>query len=112
MATIRQAAQDVLSVARDEIAWIAVWKNGRSWQTADFWPDLKREGDPTFDADELARLSEISEADPGAVIVNGYYHNLGSAEDMTRESLADALRWHYERGMFLVSAYIGKGAAI
>lgn len=36
------------------------------------------------------------EADPRAVFVNGYYSDLGSTDEMTRGSLANALRWQYE----------------
>ena len=31
-----------------------------------------------------------------AIFVNGYYTNLGSTLEMTRESLTNALRWQYE----------------
>lgn len=99
MASIRKAAQWVLDDCRDGIGWVAIWKEGRSWESdriygVDF-------DEPTYtatidDADELERLQAILAIDPHAIIVNGYYHNLGDCECMTRDTLADALRWQYE----------------
>lgn len=61
-----------------------------------FWPDVKDDA-PTlgFDDDETQQLVNIAKLDPQAVIVNSYYHNLGSIEEMTRDTLANAIRWQY-----------------
>ena len=99
MASIRQAAQDVLDVARDGIGWIAVWKEGKSWESMSFWPDYDEPTDSfTFDADDLEQLRGIFRKDVGAIFVNSWYANLGDTEGMTRDSLAEALRWQYEAG--------------
>lgn len=109
MASIRTEAQDVLDVARDGIGWIAVWKNGRSWRTFILWPDVDRFGTPVFDEFDMEALKNIVKIDPGAVIVNGYQHNLGDTTCMTRDSLADALRWQYELKHFLIDDHIPYG---
>lgn len=96
MASIRIEAQDVLDIARDGIGWIALWKNGRSWETMIFWPDIDNHGRPIFDDFDTEGLKNIIKADHGAVLLNSYYHNLGDTTCMTRDSLADALRWQYE----------------
>lgn len=97
MASIRNAAQNVLDTARDGIGWIALWKEGRGWNTETFWPDYnEKENRLTFDEDDLTRIAEIFEADPNAILVNSYVHNLGGMESVTREELADALRWQYD----------------
>lgn len=100
MASIREAAQNVLEEARDGIAWIAVWREGRSWNSETFWPtdfDEMTNRFTFYDEDRI-RLEAIVEADELAAFVNGYYCNLGGVDDMTRDSLADALRWQYEGG--------------
>lgn len=104
MATLRQEAQDVLTEARDGIAWIAIWKDGRGWCCMTFWPDVKDDA-PTlgFDDDETQQLINIAKLDPQAVIVNSYYHNLGSTEEMTRDTLANAIHWQYGLGGNLVT---------
>lgn len=99
MASIRKAAQWVLDDCRDGIGWVAIWKEGRGWESeriygVDF--DERTNTATIDDADELERLQAILAIDPNAIIVNGYYHNLGDPECMTRDTLADALRWQYE----------------
>ena len=96
MANLRTTAQQVLEEARDGIAWIALYKEGRGWRASCFWPDLDRDGGFTFDPDDAQELEAILTTDPEAIFVNGYYTNLGPMEGMTRESLTSALRWQYE----------------
>ena len=38
MANLRTTAQQVLEEARDGIAWIALYKEGRGWRASCFWP--------------------------------------------------------------------------
>ena len=95
MATLRQNAQDMLNIAREGIGWIALWKDGKGWMSRDFYPDIDRAGRLTFEDYELEALRAIAELDPRAILVNGWYHNLGDCTCMTRDSLADALRWQY-----------------
>ena len=49
------------------------------------------------------QLENIAKIDPQAILVNGYYDNLGDCDRMTRDSLADALRWLYESGHNLIA---------
>ena len=96
MASIRKAAQDVLDIARDGIGWIVLWKSGKGWTSEAFWPDdVDDNGNPTFDDFDMEDLLNIVKKDPGAIIVNSYIHNLGDTTCMTRDSLADFLRWQY-----------------
>ena len=99
MASIRNAAQWVLDDCRDGIGWVAIWKEGRSWESeriygVDF--DERTYTATIDDTEEQERLVAILAIDPHAIIVNGYYHNLGDPECMTRDTLAVALRWQYE----------------
>lgn len=109
MASIRKAAQWVLDDCRDSIGWVAIWKEGRSWESdriygVDF--DERTYTATIDDADELEKLQAILTIDPHAIIVNGYYHNLGDPECMTRDTLADALRWQYELQHATVADFI------
>jgi hypothetical protein len=99
MASIRKAAQWVLDDCRDGIGWVAIWKEGRGWESeriygVDF--DEPTNTATIDDPEEQERLQDILAIDPHAIIVNGYFHNLGDPECMTRDSLADAIRWQYE----------------
>lgn len=103
MASLRIEAQDVLDVARDGIGWIALWKKGRSWTAFCFWPDITSNDTLVFEDYEVEQLQNILAIDPHAIIVNSYYHNLGDTTCMTRDTLADALRWQYELQHFTVA---------
>lgn len=96
MASIRHEAQNVLSEAREGIAWIAVWKEGRGWKTMPFWAEVENEGTRlTFEEYDTEEIRGILRTDPNAIVVNSYYNNLGDTENMTRDSLAAAMRWQY-----------------
>ena len=96
MASLRSVAQNVLEEAREGIAWIALFKEGRGWNAECFWQSADREnGAPQFKEEDVKRLREILATDGNAIFVNGYYSNLGSVEEMIRDTLANALRWQY-----------------
>lgn len=106
MASIRQAAQDVLDVAREGIGWIALWKEGRGWGSWCFWGDTDRDGTLRFGARDTEWLHDIAKLDPQAILVNGWEHNLGDPENMTRDTLAAALRWQYDHGHALLVGHL------
>lgn len=112
MASIRTEAQDVLDVARDGIGWIALWKNGRGWNTFCFWPDITSDGSLVFEDYEIEGLQNVLEADPRAILVNSWHHNLGDTTCMTRDSLADALRWQYDLQHYTVADVLNCGAHV
>ena len=100
MASIRQAAQDVLDIAKDGIGWIVLYKKGRGWKTTYCYPEYD-ENTCRLDFSEcedyeMSELREIGQIDPMALIVNSYVMNLGDPETMTRDSLADFLKWQYD----------------
>lgn len=107
MASIREAAQNVIGEGRDGIGWIALWKQGRGWETAAFWPDYnERANTLAFESYDMPEIIEILEQDPDAIIVNSYVHNLGSVEEMTRDTLANALRWQYDLQNSKIADYL------
>ena len=69
MASLRDCARYVREEAADGIAWIAVWKVGRSWNVDTVWPeDLEYDqGVMVLEADYLERLREIMRADADAI---------------------------------------------
>lgn len=112
MASLRQAASAVKEEALDGILWFALWKTGRSWHSdvvigmEDFSYEDKI---LQVTADEAESLREIVAADSSAVLLNGYYYNLGICCDEERgycngfQGFVDALRWQYEGCQPLVS---------
>ena len=104
MASLREEARWILDTARDGILWFAVWKTGRSWHireiySAEYCPhNWKSPEKWEIDADDLQTLEEIYAEDENANLLNGYYRNIGSLEEMTLESLMDGIRFQYDHG--------------
>ena len=68
MASLRDKVKELQEDLRDGIAWVAFWKEGRSWNAEAFHLEM---GDYLYPEDK-SRLMEIRETDPAAVVVNGY----------------------------------------
>ena len=101
MASLRDKVKELQEDLRDGIAWVAFWKEGRSWNAEDFHLEM---GDYLYPEDK-SRLMEISETDPAAVVVNGYYSGyLG--EDMSLDELTAGVRHHYENGYSNIREFI------
>ena len=101
MASLRDTVKDYQEELRDGIAWVAFWKTGRSWNAEYFHLEM---GDILYPEDR-SRLEEIKQADPAAVVVNGYYSGyLG--EDMNLDELTAGVRRHYENGYSNIGEFI------
>lgn len=98
MAAINTIAKEWADELRDGIAWVIVWKTGRSWNATAVW--LNSDND-TFEPEDLEQARKILEQDPNAVMLNGYYCG-HFGEDMTVAELAAGIRWHYENGYNLL----------
>jgi len=94
MAALNAIAREWADEIRDGIAWVIIWKTGRSWNAQAVWLNSD---DDTFELEDLELAREILEKDPKAVMLNGYYCG-HFGEDMTVAELAAGIRWHYENG--------------
>ena len=101
MASLRDTVKQYQEELRDGIAWIAFWREGRSWNGEDFYLDT---GD-SLTAEQKSRLEEIRQKDPAAVILNSYYCGY-LAGDMTVDELTAGVRRHYENGYNDVADFI------
>ena len=102
MASLRDSVKNYQDELRDGIAWVAFWKQGRSWNAELFHLEV----DGTLEPFDRSRLEEIKAADPAAVILNGYYcGHLG--EDMSLDELTAGVRYHYENSMNDLDGFIG-----
>lgn len=101
MASLRDTVKEYQEELRDGIAWVAFWKTGRSWNAEDFYLKL---GDYLYPEDR-SRMEEIKQADPAAVVINGYYSGyLG--EDRNLDELTAGVRRHYENGYSNIGEFI------
>ena len=101
MASLRDTMKQYQEELRDGIAWIAFWREGRSWNGEDFYLDA---GD-SLTAEQKSCLEEIRQKDPAAVILNSYYCGY-LAGDMTVDELTAGVRRHYENGYNDVTDFV------
>ena len=101
MASLRDAVKVYQDELRAGIAWIAFWREGRSWSSDYIYLEM----DDTLTPEDRSRLQEIRQADPAAVVLNGYYCGyLG--EDMNLAELTAGVRRHYENGYNNIADFI------
>lgn len=97
MASLRDAIKEQQEELQGGNAWVAFWKEGRSWHSEAFHLDM---GATLYPEDEW-RLREIEAADPAAIVLNGYL-----SEDMTLDELTTSIRYHYEHHMNGITGFI------
>ena len=101
MASLRDTVKQYQEELRDGIAWIAFWREGRSWNGDYFY----LEANDALTAEDKSHLEEIRQKDPAAVMLNSYYCGyLG--EDMTVDELTAGVRRHYENEYNSVADFI------
>ena len=97
MASLRDAIKERQEELQGGNAWVAFWKEGRSWHSEAFHLDM----DATLYPEDEWRLREIEAADPAAVVLNGYL-----SENMTLDELTTSIRYHYEHRMNGIAGFI------
>lgn len=97
MASLRDAIKAQQEELQGGNAWVAFWKEGRSWHSDAFHLDM---GATLYPEDEW-RLREIEAVDPAAIVLNGYL-----SEDMTLDELTTSIRYHYEHRMNGITGFI------
>ena len=101
MANLRDTVKNYQEELRDGIAWVAFWKEGRSWNAEHFHLEV----DGSIQPFDKSRMEEIKDTDPAAVMLNGYYcGHLGG--DMTLDKLTAGVRYHYENGYNSLSDFV------
>ena len=97
MASLRDAIKEQQEELQGGNAWVAFWKEGRSWHSEAFHLDMGA----TLSPEDEWRLREIEAADPAAIVLNGYL-----SEDMTLDELTTSIRYHYEHRMNGITGFI------
>jgi hypothetical protein len=95
MASLKQIVSTYRDEIIDGIAWVAIFKRGRSWSAEAYWPeDGSYEDGYVFDGFEIQLMEEIAQIDHKAICINGYY--MGFGEDFTLEDIENKVRYFYE----------------
>lgn len=107
MASLKQVVKNYRSEICEGIAWVVIFKNGKSWDAEAFWNDDGSYDDGLVFADEdYMRLREIASVDPKAICINGDYMPFG--EDFTLKEIEEKILYFYvERRHQLQGDFLG-----
>lgn len=103
MASLRTMVGRFRNELREGVAYVAFWKNGRSWGAEAFWLDpgyFEDYGDAIED-DDAREMRQIINTDPNAIIVNGYescpFKDYGADEGASSvDFMMRHIKWRYE----------------
>lgn len=92
MASLRTMVGRFRNELREGVAYVAFWKNGRSWGAEAFWLDPRYN---TIEEDDTREMWQIINTDPNAIIVNGF-ESCPFDGKSTVEHMLEHIRWRYE----------------
>ena len=93
MASLRTMVGRFRDELREGVAYVAFWKNGRSWGAEAFWLDpgyFEDYGD-AIEEDDAREMRQILNTDSNAIIVNGF-----ESCPFVGERAVEYIRWIYE----------------
>lgn len=94
MASLKDVVKREYDTIADGIAWVAIYKNGRSWESSSFWEkDGSYDDGLIFEEEDMKELRKISEVDKKAICINGYY--MGFGDDFTLQEMEAKILWIY-----------------
>ena len=93
MASLKDIAIEYKEEIMDGIAWVAIWKTGRSWNAYAFW--LTFDTDQFESEEDFTIAKKIVAADEKAIFINEYY--TAYMGDATINSIMDGIRSLYEK---------------
>lgn len=98
MASLKEQIRYYRDELCEGIAWVAIYKKGRSWEMRCFWQeDGSYEDGLVFSSEDYAELVEISKIDHKAICINGYYNGLGA--DFTLAEIEGKVLYFYDGRM-------------
>lgn len=93
MASLRTMVGRFRDELREGVAYVAFWKNGRSWEAEAFWLDpgyFEDYGD-AIEEDDAREMRQILNTDSNAIIVNDF-----ESCPFVGERAVEYIRWIYE----------------
>lgn len=95
MADLRTIIKENNNIIIEGIAWVVIYKDGRSWNCDYFYPESGSYDEGyTFSAEDIEKMEEIAKKDHKAICINGYY--MGFGEDFNLKEMEDKVLWMYE----------------
>ena len=95
MASLREIAREYKDEIMSGIAWVVIWKTGRSWNARAFWLNSDAE---KIECEEMEEARAIVAADENAIFINEYYTaHMGEGK---LDEIMDGIRYMYEEGYY------------
>lgn len=99
--TLRQLVKELFNELDDGLSWVLIYKDGKSWFGLSLYfddIDYNLYDGFTFSKSAMKLLCEVYEIDKNAILVNGYYTNIGWSETdrNTIQHFIDGIRYQYE----------------
>lgn len=90
MASLKQVCKRINGCIVAGTPWIAVWKEGRSWECYSFFPEGgDYEDGYYFSYEDQDRMMEILRADEKAIVLNGEHRLNDMMEDATISEMVE-----------------------
>ena len=94
MASLASVIRSRYDEIAEGIAWVVIYKNGRSWKCSCFWEeDGSYDEGLVFSAEDMEELRNISQTDHKAICINGNY--MGFGNDFTLKEMENKVLWMY-----------------
>ena len=95
MSSLRGLIGELWSEICNGVAWVALYRDGRSWQAEAFYPESgDYETGYVLSEDDYREIERIKEIDHKAICINGFY--MGGLEDFSLKELEDKILYFYE----------------
>lgn len=92
--TLKNLVKESRDFITDGIAWVAIWKEGRSWKYDYFYEsDGSYDEGLVFDCDDMDRFETIASKDHKAICLNGYY--MGFGQEDTLQEIENKILYFY-----------------
>lgn len=109
MASLKEICRRYNGDIQDGCAWVAVWKNGRSWNACAFYPENGTYDDGyEFLTEDAEQMESILKEDYNAIIINGYYTNCGTDENksVSVTEIVAGIEWNYFNRFNQLSSFV------
>lgn len=99
--TLRQLVKELFDELDDGLSWVLIYKDGKSWFGLSFYfddVDYNLSDGFIISKSAMRLLYQVYEIDKNAILVNGYYMNIGwsEIERNTIQRFIDGIKYQYE----------------
>jgi hypothetical protein len=96
MASLSKIVTRIKHNIQDGTPWVAIWKEGRSWEAYSFWPEGGNyDNGYEFSYEDQDRMLEILRKDNKAIIINGEYLTYDDIDGLMPLTMGNLIEFEY-----------------